>query len=150
MYGQLFHGGSFVARFLEALSAPARQHKRSRRDDDFISCVRATVQQHLSDPTFTTTSAAAILAISRMHLNRRLRALTGNSTHEFIRQVRLDAARDRLLETNLSVTAIACEVGYKSVSHFGHAFRQRFGVNPSEFRRLESARTLLSPADCPI
>lgn len=95
------------------------------------------VAQHYSDRGFTTQVAAASVGMSRMHLNRKLQALTGQSTHEFIRTMRLEAARE-LLQKPLSVQSIAESTGFKSSSHFAVVFRQRFGVRPSKYRAVKS------------
>ena len=55
----------------------------SRRDQEFLERVREIVALHQSESAFTTSDVAAGLGISRMHLNRKLRALTGQSTHQF-------------------------------------------------------------------
>jgi transcriptional regulator GlxA family with amidase domain len=72
-----------------------------------------------------------------MHLNRKLQALTGQSTHEFIRTMRLEAARD-LLPMPLSVEFIAEAVGFKSSSRFAKVFKERFGARPSRYRTMKS------------
>ena len=72
-----------------------------------------------------------------MHLNRKLRALTGQSTHEFIRTMRLETARD-LLQKHMPVEFIAGSVGFKSSSHFAKVFQQRFGAKPSTYRTMKS------------
>jgi transcriptional regulator GlxA family with amidase domain len=122
-------------RFLypQALKLPA-----SASDLEFLERFRNTVARHHSDPGFTTAAAAASVAMSRMHLNRKLRALTGQSTHEFIRAMRLDAARD-LLPKPLPIEFIAGSVGFRSSSHFAKVFRERFGTPPSTYRTLKSA-----------
>lgn len=118
-------------------------HRRTRRpplsggDREFLRQFRLTVAQHYSDRGFTTQVAAASAGMSRMHLNRKLRALSGQSTHEFIRAMRLDAACE-LLQKPLSVESIAKSTGFKSSSHFAVVFRKRFGVGPSRYREMKS------------
>lgn len=114
-----------------------RKHPLSASDKEFLARFREIVAQHHSDRGFTTRVAAESVAVSRMHLNRKLQALTGQSTHEFIKTMRLDAARD-LLQMSLSIEFIAGAVGFKSSSHFAKAFRQRFGVRPSRYRAVKS------------
>ncbi len=106
-------------------------------DVEFLERFREIVAQHRSDRGFTTQAAAASVAMSRMHLNRKLQALTGQSTHEFIRAMRLEAARD-LLQMPLSVESIAESVGFKDSSHFAKAFREKFGAGPSRYRAMRS------------
>jgi transcriptional regulator GlxA family with amidase domain len=55
---------------------------------------------------------------------------------EFVARVRLDHARRLLLATGRSIEAIAATVGFRSRSHFSRLFRERFGVDPSSFRRI--------------
>jgi len=118
-------------------------HRRTPRpslsgsDREFLRRFRMTVAQHYADRGFTTQVAAASAGMSRMHLNRKLRALSGQSTHEFIRAMRLEAARE-LLQKPLSVESIAKSAGFKSSSHFAVVFRQRFGVGPSRYREMKS------------
>jgi AraC-like DNA-binding protein len=118
-------------------------HRRTLRpplsgsDREFLGRFRMIVAQHYSDRGFTTQVAAATVGMSRMHLNRKLRALTGQSTHEFIRSMRLEAACE-LLKMPLAVESIAESTGFKSSSHFAVVFRQKFGVGPSKYRKIKS------------
>jgi len=129
-------------RFLDVLNRllhpQARKHPPSANDLEFLERFREIVARHHSDPGFTTAVAAASIGMSRMHLNRKLRALTGESTHEFIRAMRLEAALD-LLPKPLPIESIAESVGFRSSSHFAKVFRQRFGTQPSTYRTQKSA-----------
>jgi transcriptional regulator GlxA family with amidase domain len=114
------------------LKAPISAH-----DQKLLDCFREAVERHQSDPEFTTVVAAASVGLSRMHLNRKLRALTGRSTHEYIQGMRLEEAR-ALLSQPLSVASIARSCGFKNGSHFARVFRERFGVAPSAYRANKS------------
>ena len=124
--------------------------QRSARDQQFLERFRTAIAQHYSDPGFTTSAAADSVEMSRMHLNRKLREMTGLSTHEFIKTMRLEAARD-LLPKPLPVAFIARSVGFKSSSHFAGVFREKFGAPPSQYRTRNSlennshSRTKRSP-----
>jgi transcriptional regulator GlxA family with amidase domain len=95
--------------------------------------VREIVALHQSESTFTTSDVATGLGMSRMHLNRKLRALTGQSTHQYIRSMRLAGAR-ALLSQSIPVAVVAQSFGFKSMSHFAKAFRNQFGASPSAIR----------------
>ena len=71
--------------------------------------------------------------MSRMQLNRKLHALTGRSTHEFIRNLRLQRAAKLLRSHWGNVTEVAFEIGFSSLSSFARAFREQYGVAPSEY-----------------
>ncbi len=102
-------------------------------DRVFLERFQELVKQHQAEPEFTTAEAAAQVGMSRMHLNRKLRVLTGQSTHDYIIGKRLEKARD-LLSGPLPIESIAQSVGFKSSSHFSQVFRQRFGATPSAYR----------------
>ncbi|MFQ5630694.1 MAG: helix-turn-helix transcriptional regulator, partial [bacterium] len=73
------------------------------------------------------------VAMSRSQLHRKLQALTGQSTHEFIRAYRLKRAAQLLQHNTGTVSEICYDVGFNSLSHFAKAFREMFGKSPSKY-----------------
>ena len=109
-------------------------------DRKFLDQVRASIEAHLADDSFTVERLATDVAQSRGNLHRRLRDLVGESPSDLIRRVRLERAA-QLLESNAgSVAEVAYAVGFKSVAHFSNAFNEMHGVRPSVWRasRAES------------
>jgi DNA-binding response OmpR family regulator len=102
-------------------------------EERFLGRVRSIVAERLSDARLDTASLASQLGLSRMQLNRKLQALTGRSTHVFIRRLRLDRAAEMLQGRSGTVTEVAYAVGFNNLSHFARAFRQEHGVRPSEY-----------------
>ncbi|MBK9013648.1 MAG: helix-turn-helix transcriptional regulator [Saprospiraceae bacterium] len=76
-----------------------------------------------------------MLTMSRAQLHRKLTALTGMSATHFIRLVRLRRAKELLLTTNLSISEIAYEVGFRDPNYFSRTFTEEFGTPPSETRK---------------
>ena len=113
--------------------------ERQHTDSAFITRTMGIIARHLSDPSFSTAALSAELGYSRMHVNRRLRSITGCSTRVFIRHLRLRRARELLNETGGSVASIARLVGFRSPSHFSKAFRATWGVSPIRLRRADPA-----------
>ncbi|MEM7039319.1 MAG: helix-turn-helix transcriptional regulator [Bacteroidota bacterium] len=71
--------------------------------------------------------------MSRVQLHRKLKALSGQTTTEFIRTIRLKRAA-QLLEQNFGTVAeVAYAVGFGNLSYFSKCFKAQFGVSPSEF-----------------
>lgn len=102
-------------------------------DEAFLKKVMAAVEAHIDDPDFETDDLARESAIGRRQLNRKLRALTGQSVREFIRTIRLKRAAYLLQQQSGTVTEIAYQVGFNSIGHFAKVFREQFGVAPSEY-----------------
>jgi AraC family transcriptional regulator len=79
---------------------------------------------------------ADVAILSRFHFSRVFRSLTGTSPCRFLTAVRLFKAKNLLLETSMSVTDIAYEVGYNSLGTFTSRFTWSVGVSPARYRRL--------------
>jgi AraC-like DNA-binding protein len=71
-------------------------------------------------------------AMSPSHFAHRFRAVARVSPMRYLREVRLDAARARLLASGSRVSEVAVEVGFESPAHFTREYKRRFGVSPSK------------------
>jgi PAS domain S-box-containing protein len=80
-------------------------------------------------------SLSSVLAVSPGYLGRAFKQHTGTTPHQFLIDLRLNAAERLLADTDLSVTQIAWRVGFATPSHFVTTFRARMGRTPIEFRR---------------
>ena len=103
-------------------------------EDRFVQKVRQAVEAHLDDNRFDVEQLCREIAMSHSQLHRKLSALTGLAATRFIRQVRLNKAKELLLNPALSITAIAFDTGFNDPSYFGRVFRLEFGVSPQEWR----------------
>ena len=74
------------------------------------------------------------LGLSRTHLYRKLKSLTGLSPNEYIRQIRLKKAAHFLKTEHYSISEIAYRVGFKSPANFSTSFKAFYGMSPKEYR----------------
>jgi AraC-like DNA-binding protein len=74
--------------------------------------------------------------LSRFTLSRKFRRYVGLGFHEYLMHRRIFEAKRLLHETDLKIIAIACNVGFDSISAFNRAFRLLTGVSPASFRRV--------------
>ncbi len=79
--------------------------------------------------------------LSRAQFTRRFRALTGLAPMAFVIRARLDLARQLMLESTMSLTAIAAELGYEDLYFFSRQFKQRYGQPPSVLRATRTGRS---------
>jgi transcriptional regulator GlxA family with amidase domain len=77
---------------------------------------------------------AADVGMSTRNFSRRFRAMTSESPHDYLRRVRMEAAKDLLRDRSLSLTEIADQIGYRDPGSFLKAFRTDTGLTPGEFR----------------
>jgi len=68
-----------------------------------------------------------------MQLHRKLKALSGQSTTEFLRSQRLKLAANLLKSKNSTVSEIAYKVGFNNVSYFSSCFKKEFGCSATEY-----------------
>jgi AraC-like DNA-binding protein len=75
--------------------------------------------------------------VSKWHLERLLKRFTGLTFKEHVRMVRMAAARELLLSSNLTMKEIAARTGYLYETEFGRDFKAHFGITPTAWRRTE-------------
>ncbi len=84
---------------------------------------------------------AAYACFSPFHFHRIFHSLTGETLGGYIRRIRLErAVRQLIFDREKSITAIALECGFSSSQNFAKAFRNHFGISPSEVRKLHDFR----------
>jgi CheY-like chemotaxis protein len=94
--------------------------------------LRPLVEAALHEPAFGPEALAAAAGLSYHQLYRALREEPGMSPSRYIRMVRVECAAALLRQGAGSVTGVAYAVGFESLSYFGRAYRERYGVPPSE------------------
>jgi AraC-like DNA-binding protein len=97
-----------------------------------VSAVLEYVRSHLSE-LLTVADMADLVRLSPSAFAHLFRDVTGRSPYQFVKEMRLDRARELLVDGDLTVARISKEVGYASVSHFISEFRGRFGVTPRAY-----------------
>jgi AraC family transcriptional regulator len=88
---------------------------------------------------FSIDDLADVAAFSRFHFHRIFASVTGETVADFVKRIRLQRAASLLVDRPADpVTGIALAAGFSSPSVFARAFKERFGVTASEWRRLGS------------
>ena len=100
----------------------------------FVTKVKKTIEAHLNDYDFDVEKLSRALTLSPSQVHRKLLALTGLTTINFIRYVRLAKAKEFLLNSGYSINAIAYDSGFNDPAYFIRVFKQEFGVTPQVWR----------------
>ena len=106
--------------------------------------INRVIDYIVADPAreFTLDELAGAAPFSRFHFHRIFAALVGETLQAFIRRLRMDRAANMLaFAPDVSVTDVAMSCGFSSSQNFARAFRERFGMTPSEYRRRRHYRT---------
>ncbi|MEZ0483730.1 two-component regulator propeller domain-containing protein [Fibrella sp. GW2-5] len=112
----------------ESLLAPL---PRRNKEQEFVLRFSTLVNQQYKNKEVTADSLAQLMNCSRSQLHLKLKTLTGLSTKEYLNDYRLTLGR-QLLETGLSVSEVAFEVGFSDPNYFGRAFKKKYGITPSK------------------
>ena len=103
-------------------------------EEVFIKNVISTVEMNLQNSDFSSDVLASELNMSSSSLYRKLKTVTGTSTAEFIRTIRIKRAAQFLADKQRTITEIAYDVGFNDLKHFRTVFQKHFGCSPSEYR----------------
>ncbi|MCP5051084.1 MAG: helix-turn-helix transcriptional regulator [bacterium] len=110
----------------------------SSMEELFMEELKQVMENHLSEMEFGVDQLAGALYMSRATLNRRIKALTGKSTNQFIKLYRLERAVQLLQANAGNVTEIAFRVGFSDCSYFTRCFRETFQQLPHQCRVSQS------------
>ncbi len=102
-------------------------------DERLMNRVMKTIEQHIFDHDLSVEVLASEVGISRVHLNRKLKELTNQTTTDFIKNIRLKRAAELLKEKKHSIAEVADMVGFQNANNFSTAFRKLFGVSPRDY-----------------
>lgn len=117
---------------------PNAEEEAPEHEDLFVQEMREAILDNIDDENFGILEMCQLLAMSRTQLHRKVKALTGRSTSLFIRSVRLLKAKELLnSNTELNISQIAYEVGFKDPKYFSRTFSDEFGVSPNQIRKEE-------------
>lgn len=103
------------------------------QDEKLMASILNIIKDHMDQPNFTVEFLGAEAGLSRVHLFRKLKSLTGMSPSEFIRDIRMKNAC-KLLETqNYKASDVAYMVGFQDPKYFSICFKKHTGFSPSAF-----------------
>lgn len=102
-------------------------------DEMFLREVAEILETHYSDPLFHVEAFQQKLLMGRTTLYRKLLALTGEPPSQFLRSFRMARAAQLLEKGHGNVTEVAMAVGFNNPSYFSECFKQKYGVNPSQY-----------------
>ncbi|MCO6475791.1 MAG: response regulator, partial [Phaeodactylibacter sp.] len=130
-----YTSNGFIARKAQP---PAGEGQPSPADREFFERLLAAVEDNLGDPAFSAEQLADLLFVSYATCLRKVKALTGCTVKEYIRQIRIHRAAQLLLEEpGRNIGAIAADTGFNSNTHFTREFRKVMGCTPTEYRKQE-------------
>ena len=137
---------SILGYLMESAQRPAEQETGSpapySRTNVYVTRAISYIKLHFADD-LTIVDIAGAVGISRAYLNRAFQKELGMSVQHFLIDYRLHVAASLLMNTTLSVSEIAENVGYDDPLAFSKAFRKKFQLSPRNYRQSNHAMNIL-------
>ncbi len=110
-----------------------KENKISHLDSNFLKKCNAIIESHLTDNEYGVEQMSVEMSLSRVHVYRKIKHLTGLTVSEFIRNIKLKKAAVMLHESGKTISEVAYETGFSSPSYFSKCFKDLYNISPTEF-----------------
>ena len=107
--------------------------KMESLDEKLLEKVMKVINDNLSNSDLSVDVIAKEVGISRVHLYRKMKELTNQTPHAFIRNIRLKQAAHLLATSNRNVTEVMYVCGFPNATSFSTIFKNFYGVSPREY-----------------
>ncbi|MBR4192283.1 MAG: DNA-binding response regulator, partial [Prevotella sp.] len=119
----------------DVLEEQVEEVRMKSPDEKLLERVMATINSHLNDSDLSVDLVAEEVGISRVHLHRKMKELTGQTPHDFIRNLRLKQAANLLANQGMNVTEVMYACGFSNSASFSTLFKKFYGVSPREYMK---------------
>ncbi len=110
---------------------------QTQSDLKYLSEIIEIVKRNMSNSELSIEVIANEYGVSRTYLNRKIKAITGETCSQFVRNIRLKYAAKLIMQKQLNVSEVAWEVGYNDINTFRSRFKDMYGVLPSNYNGEE-------------
>lgn len=138
--GGVISGKSVNENIVDAAKALSKKEEFRSADDKFLSLARELVDRNLSDSSFNSSEFESQLKMSHAVIYRQMKRLTGMSSNEYIRDIRLKTAAKLIEnETNLRMVDISTKVGFSDSRYFSQCFKKQYGITPTAYKKQHNS-----------
>lgn len=127
----------FKQKFGKTFSVEVEHNDKPSFDEVLLDKIIKYIDKHKSEPELNGDQIAQKLNISRMTLHRKLKLLTGQTTSQLIRGMRLKEAAYQIEHTTKNISDICYEVGFNSPSYFTACFVEQYGMTPTDYLKIK-------------
>ena len=109
-------------------------------DEKLLERIMACINKNLNNSDLSVDMIADEAGISRVHLHRKMKELTGQTPHDFIRNIRLKKAAQLLANQGMNVTEVMYACGFANSASFSTVFKKFYGMSPRDYMREHEER----------
>ncbi len=121
--------------FVEDTTSDTEKLDVSPIDQQFIDRLIAVIEEKMSDDELDVNMLADAACMSKSSFYRKVKAITGISPVEFVRNIRMKHAVSLLQDEEMSIADVAYAAGFSNPKYFSTCFKEQFGVSPKEYRK---------------
>jgi len=103
--------------------------------------VQNCIEEHLDDNQFSIGTICLYVGLSERQLQRSLKKIINQTPIQFVRSVRLQRAKEMLLDQPDKISDIAFHTGFFSPSYFSKCFKAEFGISPTDFIQEKESKS---------
>lgn len=101
-------------------------------DELFVEQLKEIIQSNLNNDRLDADFLAVKLNYSSSSIHKKIKNITQKSTNQFIREYKLDLAKQMILKPHANISEIAFNLGFNSLSYFSKSYKSYFGVSPKK------------------
>jgi signal transduction histidine kinase/ligand-binding sensor domain-containing protein/DNA-binding response OmpR family regulator len=118
---------------IEILSDPRKVEDHVSFAEKLLASVTRVIEENLSDPDFNVNTLSEIAGISQKQIYRKIKELTGMTTVEYIKSIKMKKAALLLAGKKFTVSEVMYMIGFSNHSYFAKCFKAQFGVHPNMY-----------------
>ncbi len=131
----LLEGRNKIASYFksEVYKKDLSSNSMAKMDNEFINQTITIIEENLGAEKIDIAFLAKQQNMSYTSFSRKVKAITGSTANDFVKDIKLQKAEQLLISRKYSISEVAFMVGYNSLAYFREAFKTKFGVLPSEY-----------------
>ena len=117
----------------DQLEEQVDQIKMKSPDEQLLDRVMKVINKNIGNSDLSVDAIADEVGLSRVHLHRKMKELTGQTPHDFIRNIRLKQAANLLASHNMNITEVMYACGFNNAASFSTIFKKFYGMSPRDY-----------------
>jgi AraC-like DNA-binding protein len=117
----------------DQLEEQVDQIKMKSPDEQLLERVMKVINKNIGNSDLSVDAIAEEVGLSRVHLHRKMKELTGQTPHDFIRNIRLKQAANLLASHNMNITEVMYACGFNNAASFSTIFKKFYGMSPRDY-----------------
>lgn len=123
-------------RIMQKLRMIPEEKMVESKEDIFMRKLMKIIENNIDNFNFSIDDLARDIGYSRSSIQKKVKAITGKTSSQLIREFRLERARQLIQQNAGFLSEIAMAVGFNSLSYFSNSYKEYFGVPPSKIKHL--------------